>query len=140
MKKYVRYMILCAALFVCVCGIPSMSYAAQDSEYICDTKVISGDSEEDVTARLRAEGYTPILVNIAQERPELKADFVYLGYKTTTEPQESIEGKNPDNIGSVFGDMALMMGGFGIVLGVLIGMVSMRIRPRINKSSRRDDI
>ena len=116
-----------------------VALGAQDSEYIKETKIASGESQEDVIRRLQDEGYTPVMKNIAEEKPELASDYVYIGYRTTTNPDESIEGRGSEFTGSVFGDAALMIGGGGVILGVVIGMISMRIRPKVTKNAEKAD-
>lgn len=103
--------------------------------YISDVMIAAGASEDEVVDQIKKAGYIPVIKNIADEKPELASPYVYLGYKTTTDPSEAMENKQLQSTGSVFGESALMIAGFTMIIGVLIGMISMRIRPG-NKKER----
>ena len=130
MIKTGKMLLFLSVLLLSMVAYAPVSRSATGSEYINDVKIVSGDSEDEVIEKLRDAGYTPVMTNIAKERPELEKAYVYVGYKTTTNADESIEGDLTEATGSVFGDAALMIGGVGIVIGVVIGMISMRIKPK----------
>ena len=109
-------------------------------EYISDVMIASGTSEEAIINRIREAGYTPIMKNITAEKPELASPYVYLGYRTTTDPAESLENREAGSTGSVFGDSALMIGGIAMIVGVVVGMISMKIRPRKTDPKERGEV
>ncbi len=111
------------------------STEAGSGVYISEVMIAAGTTEKDAIDRIKKAGYIPVMRNIADEKPELASPFVYMGYRTTTDPSEAMENKNLQSTGSVFGESALMIAGFTMIIGVLIGMVSMRIRPG-NKKER----
>ncbi len=130
MESIKRTLIVFAILLIPLFGFLKVSQAAEVQEYISDVKVVSALSEAEAVKRLKEAGYTPIMTNIASEKPEMAASFVYLGYRTTTDPAGAMELKGAGSTGSVFGESALMIGGIAMILGVAVGMISMRIRPK----------
>ncbi|MCR5791629.1 MAG: hypothetical protein K6G65_00535 [Lachnospiraceae bacterium] len=128
MKKF-KIIIITMLLLLPMYAVLPIAYGAEACEYVSEIKVVTGSSKEDALRKLQDVGYTPILKNLAEEKPELDSDYVYAGYKTTTDPAASIEGRSATSTGSVFGDSALMIGGIAMVIGVVIGMISMWVRP-----------
>ena len=135
MKNTIKKLFILVILMTPMIFAAPISYGAQGGEYISDIKVAVGESMDEALGKLQDAGYIPVRKNVSEERPELASDYVYVGYRTTTNSEESIEGREASNTGSVFGDAGLMIGGFGMVLGVVIGMISMRIRPQIGKKA-----
>lgn len=129
-------MVLIMILIVPVMFVKPASCAVSHDEYISELRTFSGDSEQEVIRKLRAAGYEPVMENIANDRPELNSPFVYVGYKTTTDPDESVEGRETENTGSVFGDASLMIAGVAMILGVAVGMISMKIKPKTSPSKK----
>ena len=134
MKSMRKPIFIIATFMICALLSGPAAYGAEKNEYISEMKIVTALSEEEAIKELRDSGYVPILKNIAEEKPELESDFVYLGIRTTTDPAENIENTAADSVGSVFGDSSLMIGGVAVILGVVIGMLSMRVRPREKKS------
>ena len=138
MKKRIIAMVAIAILLVPVFGGTIVAYGASEDEYVSDVKIVSGESEEDVLGQLREAGYQPVLTNLAAEKPELAAPFVYLGYKTTKDPSRAMEITSSGTVGSVFGDSALMIGGVAMIIGVVIGMISMKVKPQVKQERGRE--
>ena len=109
-------------------------------EYISDIMIASGTSEEAVINRIREAGYTPLMKNITAEKPELSSPYVYMGYRTTTDPARALENTGAGSTGSVFGDSALMIGGIAMIIGVVIGMISMKVRPKKTVPKERGEV
>ena len=109
-------------------------------EYISDVMIASGTSEEAVINRIKEAGYTPVMKNITEEKPELSSPYVYMGYRATTDPAGALENKGAGSTGGVFGDSALMIGGIAMILGVVIGMISMKIRPKKTDPKERGEV
>lgn len=116
-----------------------VSLGAEREEYISDMKIVSADSEEEAIKKLKEDGYEPVMKNISDEKPELASPYVYIGYRTTTDPAGALELKKAGSTGSVFGESALMIGGIAMILGVVIGMISMRVRPQSGKKTTEND-
>ena len=125
-----RVLVVAAILMVSLVSVAGVSRGAAREEYISTVKVVSAASEQEAVNQLKEAGYTPILKNIAEEKPELASDYVYIGYRTSTEPGSAMDQGQPMATSSVFGDSAIVIGGAGVILGVVIGMISMRIRPQ----------
>ena len=130
MNKISKILFVVVILLVTVVGIPRAALGAESDEYISDVKVVSAESEDEAIRQLKEAGYTPVMNNLAEEKPELSSPFVYVGYRTSKNVSESIETTDKKNAGSVFGDPALMIGGVAMIIGVVVGMFSMKVRPR----------
>ena len=137
LKRVLIYTLFIIALLSPVMVINTASHAQEKDKYISETRVFCGESEEEVIERLRMSGYEPVMTNIAKERPDFKSSFVYIGYKTTTDPDESVEGRASADSGSVFGDSSLMIAGVALIIGVAVGMISMKIRPATSANNER---
>ena len=131
MKKKIATIFFCGLLlayissFTCLC--PEV-HAEEKTRYISETEVVSADTEEDALNKLKHGGFIPVMKNLA-ESGDGSAPYVYMGYKTTDDPAGSIENSADMNTGSVFGgSYAIMIGGIGVILGVVIGMISMKVK------------
>lgn len=141
--KYMKRTILAVAILVislvafpiCASGATDTSSSPEGGEYISDVRIVSGESGEEVIQRLKDAGYTPVLKNIADEKPELSSPYVYVGYRTSTDPAAALELREAGSTGSVFGESVLMISGIALIIGVVVGMVSMRVRPREKRTS-----
>jgi hypothetical protein len=130
MKKMIVSMLAIVVLLTSVLTFTKVSFGAADNEYISEVKVVSAGSEDEAIKQLTESGYIPIRNNIAKEKPELASEFVFIGYRTTSDPSKDLGVSGAGSTGSVFGDSALMIGGIAMIVGVVVGMISMRVRPQ----------
>ena len=139
MKGIKRFVLIMAVFLLPLTFAVPISLASETETYISEVKVMSGNTEAEVITALKEAGYTPILHNLAKENKGMSGKIVYVGYKTTSNPGESMEGVDDLNIGSVFGDSAIMIGGIAMIMGVVVGMLSMKIRPKPQPKKDEDE-
>ena len=85
-------------------------------------EVVGAESEEDAVAQLEAKGFIPVYDNIAEHDEQIKDKVVMVGYKYLSEEEARYAG-------SVFGSSKMVMiCGIGVIAGVIIGMLSMKIK------------
>ena len=123
-----RLIIYAGCLFLMFAGLAAFGQTvkAADSSGTDDNTyqytVVSADSEEEAIASLRYQGYEPIIKNIANDSPKLAGEYVYVGYKASTDSMDDTAN------GSVFSNSVVaMIWAFGLFVGVLVGMFSMKI-------------
>ena len=139
MKGIKRFVLIMAVFLLPLTFAAPISLASDTETYVSDVKVVSGNTEAEVIKILKDAGYTPILKNLAEENKGMSGKIVYAGYKTTSNPGESMEGVEDINTGSVFGDSAIMIGGIAMIMGVIVGMLSMKIRPKPQPKKDEDE-
>ena len=139
MNNIVRSIVLIVVLMVTVLGFPKVSFGAENTEYISDVKIVSATSEEEAIRQLTEAGYIPVKNNLSNEKVKLSSPFVYFGFKTTKNPSRAMETIDQKNVGSIFGDSALMIGGIGMIIGLIIAMISMKVRPQVKNNFGNDN-
>jgi len=91
MKFIKAFLSLLLTLIIAV-GAPVQSIAASQPVYISDVMVGMGETADEAKSALTSEGYTVLDRNLNEGAgSKLKTEkFVYIGYKTTTNPNEAI--------------------------------------------------
>lgn len=125
MKRFFIYagcLLALVAVFIAFEGPVRANDLSDGNNNTYEYTVVSADSEEEAITSLREQGYEPVMENIARYSSELSGEYVYVGYKASTTSSENAIS------GSVFSDsFVTMIWAFGLIIGVLIGMFSMKI-------------
>ena len=134
MERRIKSIFLCGIMILLAFGfayIGPVSVAAEVTERVSGTEVVRADSEKEAMDQLKKDGYTPVAKNLADDDEKFAGKFVYMGYKTSDDPAQSIENSISNDTGSVFGgSYVIMIGGFGMILGVIVGMISMKVKDK----------
>ncbi|MCR4842546.1 MAG: hypothetical protein K5840_04715 [Eubacterium sp.] len=118
---------------------PTRAGTGQTS-FVSDIRVVNADSQDAAYEQLESEGYIVVENNLAEQNPDLSSRYVYLGYKTTTDSARAITGTGSDATGSVFSSSNMVMfGGFGVIVGLIAGMLSMKIGRSSGKNDEDDE-
>ncbi|SDB07383.1 hypothetical protein [Eubacterium oxidoreducens] len=101
-------------------------YAKETDRDSFTYEVVAADSKEEARKILEANGYTLIDKNVADYEDAISDKAVYVGYRIVDEAQADKAGAYS---ASAFGKSSIVMiGGTGVVVGVMIGMLSMKYK------------
>ena len=87
MKKTIKVFTLFMAVMMLVMGLPITAFAAKQEEYIKEIRVSTASTVDAAKKWLTDNGYTVVNTDLNQKTGK---DCVYIGYKTTTNPDEAI--------------------------------------------------
>ena len=87
MKKSIKVFTLFMAVMMLVMGLPITAFAAKQEEYIKEIRVSTASTADAAKKWLTDNGYTVVNTDLNQKAGK---DCVYIGYKTTTNPDEAI--------------------------------------------------
>ena len=87
MKKSIKVFTLFMAVMMLVMGLPITAFAAKQEEYIKEIRVSTASTADAAKKWLTDNGYTVVNTDLNQKASK---DCVYIGYKTTTNPDEAI--------------------------------------------------
>ena len=129
-RKYIFFPIVMPAVLIMTFLMLSMDVPANvnvDSAHgAMKYEVVCADSEQEACEMLEDMGYTPIQQNVAASDDRVADKVVMVGFKEVTENEADGE---LSGVGSIFGKSQLVMiCGTGIVIGIIIGMISMKIK------------
>ena len=88
MKKSTRIFCLILAVLMLVTALPITAFAAPKEVYLKDLRISTGSTADAAKKWLTDNGYTVIDANVNDNKT--KKDYVYIGYTTTTNPDEAI--------------------------------------------------
>ena len=111
--RTIRTILVLTLIFAFVLGGPVRAFAASKPLYVSDVMVGMGETAEEAKKALTDAGYTVLDVNLNEGAGSaLKTEkFVYLGYKTTADPDEAVTDLAVMNMngGYSFSDYAALM-------------------------------
>ena len=87
MKKIIKVLSLFMAVMMLVMGLPITAFAAKQEIYIKEIRISTASTADAAKKWLTDNGYTVVDTDLNQKTGK---DYVYIGYKTTTNPDEAI--------------------------------------------------
>ena len=87
MKKSVKIISMLMAVLMLLTALPITVFAAKQAVYIKEIRISTSSTEAAAKQWLTEKGYTVLDVNLNQKTGK---DCVYIGYLTTTNPDEAI--------------------------------------------------
>ena len=87
MKKHVKCLSFFMAILMLFMALPITSFAATQETYIKEIRISTGATADAAKKFLTDNGYTVVDTDLNQKTGK---DYVYIGYKTTTNPDEAI--------------------------------------------------
>ena len=87
MKKYVKCLSFFMAILMVVMALPITAFAAKQETYIKEIRISTASTADAAKKFLTDNGYTVVDTDLNQKTGK---DYVYIGYKTTTNPDEAI--------------------------------------------------
>ena len=87
MKKSTRILSLILTVLMLVMALPVTAFAAKNETYIKEIRISTASKADAAKKFLTDNGYTVVDVDLNQKTGK---DCVYIGYKTTTDPDEAI--------------------------------------------------
>ena len=87
MKKYVKCFSFFMAILMLFTALPITSFAATQETYIKEIRISTASTADEAKKWLTDNGYTVVDTDLNQKTGK---DYVYIGYKTTTNPDEAI--------------------------------------------------
>ena len=87
MKKTIKFISLLMAVLMLASALPITAFAAGAKQYIKEVRISTASTESEAKQWLITNGYQVLDVNLNQKS---NGDAVYLGYITTTNPDEAI--------------------------------------------------
>ena len=87
MKKTTKILSILMALLMLVMALPITAFAAKQETYIKEIRISTASTADAAKKWLTDNGYTVVDTDLNQKTGK---DYVYIGYKTTTNPDEAI--------------------------------------------------
>ena len=87
MKKSTKIISLLLAVLMFVTALPITAFAAKNAIYIKEIRISTASTAAEAKKFLTDNGYTVVDTDLNQKTGK---DYVYIGYKTTTNPDEAI--------------------------------------------------
>ena len=87
MKKGTKILSILMALLMLVTALPITAFAAKQETYIKEIRISTASTADAAKKWLTDNGYTVVDTDLNQKTGK---DYVYIGYKTTTNPDEAI--------------------------------------------------
>ena len=87
MKKYVKCLSFFMAILMLFMALPITSFAAKQETYIKEIRISTASTADAAKKFLTDNGYAVVDTDLNQKTGK---DYVYIGYKTTTNPDEAI--------------------------------------------------
>ena len=87
MRKSTKIISLILTVFMLVTALPITSFAAKQETYIKEIRISTASTADAAKKWLTDNGYIVVDVDLNQKTGK---DCVYIGYKTTTNPDEAI--------------------------------------------------
>ena len=87
MKKTTKIFSFFLAILMLVMALPLTAFAAKQETYLKEIRISTGATAKEAKQWLIDNGYTVMDVDLNQKTGK---DYVYMGYKTTTDPDEAI--------------------------------------------------
>ena len=87
MKKFIKVLSILLAMLMLVAALPITAFAAKQETYIKEIRISTASTADAAKKWLTDNGYTVVDTDLNQKTGK---DYVYIGYKTTTNPDEAI--------------------------------------------------
>ena len=87
MKMFLKCLSLFMAILMLFMALPITSFAAKQETYIKEIRISTASTADAAKKWLTDNGYTVVDTDLNQKTGK---DYVYIGYKTTTNPDEAI--------------------------------------------------
>ena len=87
MKKSTKIISFFLAILMLVMALPMTAFAAKQETYLKEIRISTASKADAAKKYLSDNGYTVVDVDLNQKTGK---DCVYIGYKTTTDPDEAI--------------------------------------------------
>ena len=87
MKKIIKLLSILLAMLMLVAALPITAFAAKQETYIKEIRISTASTADAAKKWLTDNGYTVVNTDLNQKTGK---DYVYIGYKTTTNPDEAI--------------------------------------------------